>query len=541
MANKGFIRDWLGNQILPITRGELVLDAQGNVALTSDLFLAGTFKDAQGRSLPGLITAAERAMLSGSGGSGGISDIYDKLSYINNGLTVKGQILHFYDSNGVATPINIVSTGEGLLDILVANNTVNLSLKNLTEEGTSASDIIKSITVDKYGRVTSVLGSKLTNEEIPEILSGKQIQSSTLSDCKTEVETIGTNKTSIVNKAYVDSKIAEVAGVASGALKFAGAIKTLQYAKELLNKADNFNNYYKVTGEFTLPAEYLYSDTEAGSTGVVKPGDTLIIKAIDALNSKFVHVPSGDDITRLTVKEEGSASNAIDGIIGPLSLVFSSIFDVSSQNSGYTAHIALPQANSTTSGYLSNTDYNRFSASADKSITYESELSGTELGAYLLGTLTIGTVEHKLYGKSNVTALTLNNGKTGAYNPILKFTETGADDKEFTLKGINGIAVKKNGDDVEFTAVNEIAEGSEDYLETNGYQFGVKIGSMNGTLINHGLTDYAEFADFRTVILAKGVLFDNIAYSLKDTTEPGQTDPYRYGNTALATAVNVTI
>ena len=540
MANKGFIRDWLGNQILPITRGELVLDAQGNVALTSDLFLAGTFKDAQGRSLPGLITAAERAMLSGSGGSGGISDIYDKLSYINNGLTVKGQILHFYDDNGVATPINIVSTGEGLLDILVADNTVNLSLKNLTEEGTSASDIIKSITVDKYGRVTSVLGSKLTNEEIPEILSGKQIQSSTLSDCKTEVETIGTDKTSIVNKAYVDSKIAEVSGVASGALKFAGAIKTLQYAKQLLNNANNFSNYYKVTGEFTLPAEYLYSDTEAGSDGKVKPGDTLIIKAIDAINSKFVHVPSGDDITRLTVKEEGSASSAIDGMIGPLSLVFSSIFDVSSQNSGYTAHIALPQANSTTSGYLSNTDYQRFSASADKSITYESELSGNELGAYLLGTLTIGTVEHKLYGKSNVTALTLNNGKTNAYNPILKFTE-GSEEKEFTLKGVNGIAVKKNGDDVEFTAVNEIAEGSEDYLETNGYQFGVKIGSMDGIYINPGLTDYAEFADFRTVILAKGVLFDNITYSLKDTATPGQNDPYRYGNTALATAVNVTI
>ena len=64
---------------------------------------------------------------------------------------------------------------------------------------------------------------------------------------------------------------------------------------------------------------------------------------------------------------------------------------------------------------------------------------------------------------------------------------------------------------------------------------------MNGTSIIHGLTDYAEFADFRTVILAKGVLFDNITYSLKDTATPGQNDPYRYGNTALATAVNVTI
>jgi hypothetical protein len=54
--------------MLPITRGELVLDANGNIALTSDLFLAGKFTDADGNGLPGLITAAERAMLNGAGG-----------------------------------------------------------------------------------------------------------------------------------------------------------------------------------------------------------------------------------------------------------------------------------------------------------------------------------------------------------------------------------------------------------------------------------------------------------------------------------------
>jgi hypothetical protein len=43
--NKGFIKDFAGNYILPITRGELVLDSEGNIALASDLFLAGTLKD----------------------------------------------------------------------------------------------------------------------------------------------------------------------------------------------------------------------------------------------------------------------------------------------------------------------------------------------------------------------------------------------------------------------------------------------------------------------------------------------------------------
>jgi hypothetical protein len=64
--NKGFIKDWQGNHILPITRGELVLDVDGNVALASNQFLAGSLKDANGNGLPGLITAAERAMLNGS-------------------------------------------------------------------------------------------------------------------------------------------------------------------------------------------------------------------------------------------------------------------------------------------------------------------------------------------------------------------------------------------------------------------------------------------------------------------------------------------
>ena len=92
--NKGFIKDWLGNRILPITRGELILDRDGNMAIASNLFLAGEqrdengnlLRDSQGNLLPGLITAAERAMLTGGGSGGGISDIYTKLGYINSGI-----------------------------------------------------------------------------------------------------------------------------------------------------------------------------------------------------------------------------------------------------------------------------------------------------------------------------------------------------------------------------------------------------------------------------------------------------------------------
>jgi hypothetical protein len=34
-TNKGFIRDYDGNKLLPITRGELVLDKDGKIALNS--------------------------------------------------------------------------------------------------------------------------------------------------------------------------------------------------------------------------------------------------------------------------------------------------------------------------------------------------------------------------------------------------------------------------------------------------------------------------------------------------------------------------
>lgn len=54
-TQKGFIKDWAGRHILPITRGELVLDQDGNIALNSKYFLAG-----ENGTQYGLITAAER-------------------------------------------------------------------------------------------------------------------------------------------------------------------------------------------------------------------------------------------------------------------------------------------------------------------------------------------------------------------------------------------------------------------------------------------------------------------------------------------------
>jgi hypothetical protein len=56
MANntyKGFVKDLSGKTLLPITRAELVLDSDGQIALRSSKFLAEN-------GLPGLITDVER-------------------------------------------------------------------------------------------------------------------------------------------------------------------------------------------------------------------------------------------------------------------------------------------------------------------------------------------------------------------------------------------------------------------------------------------------------------------------------------------------
>jgi hypothetical protein len=78
-TNKGFIKDWQGNYILPITRGELVLDLDGNIALQSDKFLAE-------KGHPGLVTSAERAILSSLTTNNSVADVYNKIDYINKGL-----------------------------------------------------------------------------------------------------------------------------------------------------------------------------------------------------------------------------------------------------------------------------------------------------------------------------------------------------------------------------------------------------------------------------------------------------------------------
>lgn len=535
---KGFIKDFSGNTLLPITRGELVLDSQGNIALTSSQFLAG-----ENGNQYGLITAAERAMLTSGSTGGGISDIYTKLDHINEGLLVGTTTLNFYNKDtGAKTPINIVSSGAGHISITTADNVISFALAELNTTDTTVTQIIKGITVDKYGRVTSVTGANLENSDIPDLLTGK-----TLSGCLTNDSDIGTNDRAIANKAYVDSKFNEVTNVATGALKFGGALTDATIAGNALKNSAYLNHYFKVTKEFQLSTTLLYDVSGITGTEItVKVGDTLIVYSDNGADAKFVYIPSGNDITTLSVYKDGEVDKAVDSAFGDVGLRFSSVFSVTSQQGSKNAYIALSPASSTTDGYLSKEDWIKFNSySSSLSTIYTGAITPGD-GVYTIGTLTIGGVDNIIYGKNNITALSLNNGEVNEYNPILKFSETGSTDVDITFAGLSGITVKKEGNVVGFAVVNEVIEQAvpqvnnprnTKYLTiTDGNKFGVQLGSVDEQgRVTDGLTDFSQFNALVNKVAAMYVTFD---YSLKGSAS---TTEYRYGNQKLKEAIDITI
>ena len=538
---KGFIKDWGGNRILPITRGELVLDQDGKMALSSKYFEAGYNGNEYG-----LISAADLAKISGGSSGEGISDIYAKLNQINSGLMVNNTALNFYTAAGVATPIKIGSVGDGKITItLGTGNTVNLSLEELQSDVTAITQIIKSITVDKYGRVTSVTGGALTNAEIPEELTGKTITNGTIKNGVTDVKDVANNELAIVNKAYVDSKFSQVTGMATGALKFAGPLNDSTIANAALTNKDAFYSYYKVTKKFNISKSNLYDTTGVtGDTLEVQIGDSLIVYPENPTDTtaKFVYIPSGDDITTITVTKDNATTPPFNTKLGNVILKFSDLFSITNPSQGNTAYISIPQVSNSTDGYLSKTDYATFKNYANTLNVSYSEAFSTGNGLYTIGTLTIGTATHTIYGLNNVSTLSLENGSgsgtNAAFNPVIKFTETGVtNDVNITVKGVNGVVTKKNGNAIEIGAVNEVATDSTNYLEiTSGYQFKVKLGSVNNNQVVHGLTDYEEFATFRSNVIQTTVKFEIITNSLKEAG-----NDYYYGSKDLKDAVDVTI
>ena len=516
-TNKGFIKDYSGNILLPITRGELILDRNGQIALHSNEFLAtvttynedGSVKQ---QGLPGLMTAAEKAILSGGSNGQSISnlytqvqDIYTKLGYINSGIKVGDNVLSFYDADNKSTPIGFISAYETLaISKTVNGNNINIDLKEIAVTEPTSGTVLDSISVDDYGRVTAY--TKTNN----------------LTGC---ITTLGENveDNSIVNKKYVEDRIETINVIATGALTFKGTLSDSNTANGKLNAA-NLNHYYKAAGTFTI------TNLENNSVTVVS-GDTLIVnKSGDTFY--FEHIPSGNDFTYITVtgkNSEGTVVTPVNNQAGSVAFNFSDIFNISGEGSNI-ANIDLKTASASSAGILTAQDYIIFSQASAKSVSFEPIITS----GYEIGKFKYDGQEVSVYGKNYV--LSLGDGSTAEFpnnNPVLKLTGNNTEVSAITISGTPGISVNKNGDAIEITPAIEVATGSANYLDiTNGYQIGVKIGSNTD---KNGLTTY----DMVTSLIATYAhAFETVDNSLSSTQE---SDKYRYGSNDLKTAIDVTI
>lgn len=535
-TNKGFIKDLHGNNLLPITRGELVLDKDGNIALNSKYFLAG-----ENGSQYGLITAAERAMLTGTGSSGGsLSDLYAKVQHINEGLTIGEKTYSFYDENGNATPINIIGTNDQItIATNINNNNIQFSLSQINENAIVVrNSIVREIIVDEYGRVTSATASNLTNTDIPNELSEKK-----LTGCTTEVVDAN-NKYAIANKEYVDTKFREVNTVATGALKFGGTIASLDAAKWVVNNAKTYH-YYKITAyqAFAIPGDY----TTDGKTILVKSGDTLIVDG----DNKLVHVPSGDDITTLTITKtstDGAATNVIDEQLGNITLKFSPIFSIEGiTGNGKFATITIPPVSINNDGYLTAADYRKFNSYSESLVTsFTSSVQDTATGVYEIGKLMVGTATYTIKGIKNIYGLkftdeTIVDGVPLKHDPTIQMSENGTIISSISYKGENGISVTKDGNSLKISQKENESTTPEFLTIGNGIdnnKFTIKLGKFDeSNNIVEGLTSFSQFIGFANKVIQQ-------IETITETLVPQEGDDgtkYRYGNEKLKSAIKLDI
>lgn len=549
-TNKGFIKDYQGNILLPITRGELILDSAGQMALTSSLFEAGATLNGVVNNY-GLIGAKELQMLKGGGEGQSVSDVYKKLGYINNGIKVGSNVLNFYDADDKATPISFAA-GEGIV-VGTANNVISAALAEITVtnvDSAKANHVVKSVAVDKYGRVTEVKNGLLTNAEIPAELTGKTLVNAVLNNATTHADlTASSSDSAVANKKYVDAKFDQVNQVATGALHFKGSLSNPTDAQNVL-VAGNENAYYKATQNFLLSASLVQHNTQTENADgkiQVDKGDTLIVLLVDG-SYKFVHVPAGDDITTISVKHDGNSYTGWGPFMDNVTFNYSSPLAVSV--TGQQIDISIPAANASTNGYLSSADYTTIMNAVTNlgKTKYTETVTSTSAGAYKLGTITVGTQNYDVHGQNNTSAFSLEQNNSSNTNPILKFVESGvgATTVQIAIEGTDGIKAEKSGNSIKLTAVNTIAAESQAYLETNGHVFGAKFGSGTSTNYTEGLVKYSDYIETKeNAASAVSILLKSQAIILTNSLLTGatgsDTKTYKYGNEALVSAITLTI
>lgn len=504
MAIKGFIKNGSGEKLLPITRAELVLDKLGNIALHSEEFLA--VAPSEGSSgLPGLMTAAEKAMLNGTGNGQNLTDIYAKLTTLNNSLYINNTQFDVFGKD----PINWINGAGIVINTDTSNSRRNVSINlagvTTTNEG---SGHISDITVDDYGRVTKITKSSISNDELPNSIVAK-----TLKSCVVDITDQNTwEDSAVVNKKYVDDAFNRVTGIAAGALQFKGSLSDQTTAYGYLQSS--FANYYFiVTREFQIETEKLFNTEIAnGATYIsVKNGDTLIVYNADSV-VKFVYIPSADEKNLITFTD-GSDSITSGG--GNIQVNFETPFDIAVQ--GNVATVTMPPASDTTDGYLSSTDYARF---LNNLVEYTGNYNANAVGQYEIGVLTIGTLKKSIIGINNISALSLNSISNV---PTLVFTENGQEAASIGIKAGKGISTSKNGNDIIITSAHTVNSDSTNRLVINDdASFSIKMGSASNrkglidydTLEAYATNAHTVYVQFEAVSSMAGIDTDDISITL---------------------------
>lgn len=524
---KGFIKDVNENIILPITRGELVLDKHGVVALNSEEFLA-----TNGHA--GLLKSDEREGLiallgdSSENPASPIAILKQELDAINDSLSINNTKLPFYtfsEGNVTGNKYNIIGKA-GAITVTSKDGSITFDLAKPTITST-AGVVITSVDVDEYGRVTNVTGANTLNNV-------------SLNNCTAAAIDDNSGNLSVVNKQYVDDKFKTAAVTAVGALKFISALGEGDSAiiNTYLERSDE-GSYFKISGSFTIDKDLFVSEQ---SDVNVTSGDTLIVHHDDFGEKKFIYIPSGDDVPT-TISFYDSANNHGVASQGSTTVLFEEPFNLTNNGNGQIS-IKIPLASTENDGIISSKTFNLIQTATAKTMSYNPSINQDTLGQYKIGEIGFGDSSAEpnvIYGRDT----TYNLAITAKDNiPSLSFSSNVSNTpKEISLNGGNGINVSTTKSDNLYFGINLGNDNKYLKVDENGClvaNISTPPNAGNSSFTD-GLIDNKVFSQF-TSVLALAAYYEPISYSLLSGNPDTSADTnYKYGSSDLKTAVDITI